>query len=224
MARPKPGMSAKSEFNGTLGYGDGDDVDSRRNDDEKRATGGRTTLHRFLHGASILERDLTPVSSGQNEPRTGSVFLGSISPVHNFRFHSSTVKDKDAVELDEFARRVTVEDDGGGHIMRSGSVIDYGEDYGMKEHERLPYTLREPERSPGYPPGDFHFISSSRSQVKKTAEESHEFVPNVSQRSEVGNPDDFGAVPSRFHQGRESLSVIRNVTIRDETTKGKAIR
>jgi hypothetical protein len=176
MAGSRPGIFAGSESKGRLDYEDGDNILPRNEEDEWPTTDGRAALHRFMHGASTVERARTPASFGKNEPRMGSVFSRSLSPVQNFRFQSSTDKDEDAVHLDKFRGREIREKVVEGlpssveRISRNDAVAEYGEEYDAREPGLFSYALREPERSHGYPPGDFHFVPSSRSQVDKTAE------------------------------------------------------
>jgi hypothetical protein len=64
-----------------------------------------------------------------------------------------------------------------------------------------------------YSSGDFRFLPSSQLQAQNGAEDksSEHTLPSPPRREIL---EDSDGVPERFRQGRESLSVIRNVTIR----------
>jgi hypothetical protein len=87
-----------------------------------------------------------------------------------------------------------------------------GGDYTLRAtHWDYDYSSREND---GYPAGDFRYLPSSQLQVQDGPIDwtSEHAIDNPRNRESM---DDSSGIPERFRQGCESLSVIRNVTVRD---------
>jgi hypothetical protein len=234
MARSKPGLSAKLEFNGMLDYDDEDFLDPKGEDAGRPATIGRTALQRLLRKNSFQEHIMTPLSSGNGEPKMGSVLSSIVSPVQTLRFGSSTVdKTVDNEGLfhhTESGRKKTMGDNdedtvgdlyetlteshqsSGNRVRRNDAVTDNEGNYTRRVFEQT-YDHFLGGNSE-YSSGDFRFLPSSQLQVQNgSKEKSSEHTPLSPPRCKIS--EDSGGVPERFRQGREFLSVIRNVTIRE---------
>ena len=227
MARSQPGLSTNLEFNEGLEFDDGDFLDPKVEDTGKSATIGRTTLQRLLRGNSYQEHVRTPTASGNGITRMGSVLSGSVSPVQNFRFGISTVDNGKLLHHDESGREKIMEDidkegsvedvyetyqSSGDEVRRNDAVTDNGGNHarGVSGQGYDQYTGGNSQ----YSPGDFRFLPYSHTQVHHgSSVKGSEHTPLSHSRREI--PEDSGSVPERFRQGRESLSVIRNVTIRE---------
>ena len=190
------------------------------------STFSRNILQRYLHADRNPDRRLTQgVTGGEIDPIMGSVFPRPISPVHDFPFRSSTVDESDS-HLPETPIRtpITTPISSGEHRFPMGGeredILGARIEPGNQMHQ-----IDDFGSVPAYPSGDFRYLSAS---LRQSAIDVYNKTPQarlggisphdlIYQREEVTSkrPEGEGTVPERFHLGRESLSVIRNVTVRE---------
>jgi hypothetical protein len=178
---------------------------------EQISTSGTKFLRQFMRADSPLDYHSIPATTGKIEPKRGSVFRNIISPVHG-RFQNATVDGTDFLSRSSFLapdpgtthspapERVGkmesvnegISEGENDFIRRLRAVGDYiGETYPAKEDRR------EQGVSTQYFPGDFHYVSHPQNQGSSSV------------------------ALERFRPGRESESVIQNITIR-ESKRSKA--
>jgi hypothetical protein len=230
MARSQPGLSTKLEFNAMLELDDEVFLDPKVEDTGRSAGIGRTTQQRLLRGNHSQERVMSPLTSGNSGTKMGSVLSSAVSPTQNFRFGFSTVDDEELLHHDESGRSKSIGDNddeqdvenshktlvetyqSSGGRVRNDAVSDSGGNY-VRRVSGQAYDLY-PGGNSEHPSGDFRFLSSSHTQVHDGPPDKYsDHTPLSHSRREV--PEDSGGVPERFQQGRESLSVTRNITVRE---------
>jgi hypothetical protein len=155
----------------------------------------------------------TPVTRGQSDAES---YSRVISPVQNFRFSTPTDYANGSTSSNFGVRNdaVRYQEEEDGKEAEETDDEEVGTEVGEEPYEQLirrfqiaSQSLEQlhfasrggEERGSGlvFPPGDCHHFYTSPSQ------------------------DVSGVVPQRFHQGRESSSVLQNITVR-ESKRSKA--
>ena len=179
---------------------------------------GTAFLRQFMRGDSpvdfsgISRQIPIPATTGKIEPRKGSVFPSVISPVQGFRFQRSTV---DGAEFPSRSshltqvpgtihspeqKRVQEMDEGQGGVPESENEF-IKRLRAVGNHIEQTYPTNEDGYEQGtsshYSPGDFRYVSPPQNQGSS------------------------GVAWERFRPGRESQSVIQNITVR-ESKRSKA--
>ena len=149
---------------------------------------------------------------GKINPKVESVFSRARSPVQDFRFSPATVTNRWQAPAS-----TPIFDDMEHNYEDGKEELAGGEDEGVKnggrreiedlEREILNLrcqmardSLEQTRTGSNYLPGD-------ETELRESAGDFHYFQPSPQDVSEV--------VPDRFHPGRESSSVLRNITVRE---------
>ncbi len=164
-------------------------------------TSGSTFLRQFMRAATPVDCLSIPVTTGKIEPKMGSVFPSVVSPVSR----RPTVDKPDFISrpspsLRGFGTTLSTTPERAQSLDAVNGGVSEGESDLVKRLRAVGNYIggtypenedgREQRVSPHYSPGDFHYFSHPQNQSSSSA------------------------VPDRFRPGRESESVIQNITIR----------
>ena len=209
----------------------------------------REIVRRLMRADLDLDRTRTPVAVGKIDPQMGSVFRRGVSPVQHIRSRNATV-DGFALPHPETPTRSRIispaglvelggSGEGGGERLGDGesSGNDLRRKWGVSgeyAEQNQPGSDQRNEFGSDFncPSGDFHYLPTSRN-LGQIAIDAHNLAPQIALGGNSPHELVYGRgvstqiresstiVPERFHQGRESLSVTRNVTVR-ESKRSKA--
>jgi hypothetical protein len=196
----------------------------------------RDLLRRYLRADLDTDRMLTPVTGGKIDPQIGSVFQRPISPVQDFRFHGLTVDESGPPPETPNRNTITIND--GEHRFSVGRDSENFPNTWVETGDQMGQNPPGEDQLNDF--GSGHNVSSGEFRYRPTLTDKHLLyvrqsaidVYNQTPQASLGGkspqelvyqretfpsqlPEGPGTVPERFHQGRESLSVIQNITIRE---------
>jgi hypothetical protein len=227
-----PGRQPKSASGRVLDDGPTSERKELGNRTELISSNSRDIVRRLLRAGMDSDRERASTTGGKIEPRMESVFPGHISEngqkmgpfsnradlLHAENSNHTTITTP--INLEGY--RVSVRDEREDTPRRWRNT-------GELKGQDLPVTDKRDTfgSETGCPSGDFHFIPAFHNIPRQSEIDKYNATPQASLggRSPYGLvhdrgvsiqlPESSSVVPERFHQGRESLSVTRNITVRE---------